>query len=99
MYLDFRGGTNLQEICNMPQVLTVVKMIFISSGNLPDRCVMNAVSILTHFLSCPSIVLSNKLYSTTLTVSKTICQNVTERQSIDPHTVDIASDLSSSMLR
>lgn len=74
-------------------------MIFSNSGNLPDRSVFNAVSILTYFLSCPSIELSNKLYNTTMAVSKTICKNVSETSAIDPSLVDIASDLSRSILR
>lgn len=74
-------------------------MIFTNSQNLPGRCVSNAISILTYFLSCPSIELSNTLYNTSMSISKAICKSVTENYPIDPHVVDIASNLSSSLLR
>lgn len=98
MYMDFRGGTNIQDKCNMSQVLTIVKMIF-NSQHLTDRSVINAISILTDFLLCPSIELSNKLYNTSISISKAICKMVTEKCTIHPHIVDIASNLSSSLLR
>ncbi|XP_050064276.1 uncharacterized protein LOC126553127 [Aphis gossypii] len=94
-----KGGTNLQEICNIPQVLTIIKMVFTNSQNLPAHCVINAISILTYFLSCPSIELSNKLYNTSMSISKAICKSVTGKCIIDPRVVDIASNLSSSLLR
>lgn len=96
---NFRGGTNLQEVCNMSQVLTIVKMVVVNSQNLPGRCVLNAISILTYFLSCPSIELSNKLYNTSMSISKAICKSVSGKYIIDPHMVDITSNLSSSLLR
>jgi len=74
-------------------------MVFTNSQNLPARCVINAISILTYFLSCPSIELSNKLYTTSMYISKAICKSVTGKCVIDPHVVDIASNLSSSLLR
>lgn len=74
-------------------------MVFTNSQHLPARCVINAISILTYFLSCPSIELSNTLYNTSLSISKAICKNVTGNNIIDPHVVDIASNLSSSLLR
>lgn len=97
--MNFRGGTNLQEVCNISQVLTIVKMVVVNSQNLPGRCVLNAISILTYFLSCPSIELNNKLYNTSMSISKAICKSVTGKYIIDPHMVDIASNLSSSLLR
>lgn len=99
MYLDFRGGTNLQEICNVPQVLTIIKLIFKNSQKLPGRCVINSISILTYFLSCPSIELSNKLYSTSMSISKAICKSVAGAYTIEPYVADIASSFSSSLLR
>lgn len=74
-------------------------MIFNSSKILPDRCLISAISILTCILSCPSIELSNKLFNTCLYISKAICKSVAGQYTIDPHVVDIASNLSSSLLR
>lgn len=74
-------------------------MVFTNSQHLPARCVINAISILTYFLSCPSIELSNKLYNTSMSISKAICKSVTGKCIIDPHVVDIASNLSSGLLR
>lgn len=99
MYLNFRGRTNIQNTCNVSQVLTIIKMIFNNSQDLTDRCVVNAISILTYFLSCPSIELSNKLYNTSMSISKAICKSTTGKCTIDPHVVDIASNLSSALLR
>lgn len=99
MNLDFRGGTNLQEICNMPQILTIIKMIFTNSQDLPSCCVINAISILSYFLSCPSVELSNKLYSTSMSISEAICKSVKGKCIIDSYVVDISSNLSSSLLR
>lgn len=97
--MGFRGGKNLRETCNTPQVLTIIKMIFNNSQNLPGRCVINAISILTCFLSCPSIELSNKLYSTCMFIAKAICKNASGKYTVDPHMVDMASDLSNGLLR
>lgn len=74
-------------------------MVFTNSQNLPAHCVINAISMLTYFLSCPSIELSNKLYNTSMSISKAICKSVTGKCIIDPRVVDIASNLSSSLLR
>lgn len=74
-------------------------MIFTNSQNLSGRCISNAISILTYFLSCPSIKLSNTLYNTSMSISKAICKSVTGNYPIDAHVVDIASNLSSSLLR
>lgn len=94
--MDFRGGTNLQEICNISQVLIIIKMILTNSQNVPSRCVVNAISILAYFLSCPSIELNNELYNISVSISKAICKSVS---GIDPYVVDIASKLSCSLLR
>lgn len=99
MFLIFRGSTNLQEICNVPQVLTIIKMVFTNLQNVPNRCIMNAISLLTCVLSCPSIELSNKLYNTSMFISKAICKSVAGQRTIDPYVVDIASNISSSLLR
>ncbi|XP_050436260.1 uncharacterized protein LOC126843009 [Adelges cooleyi] len=94
-----KGGKKLREACNLSQVLTVVKMILANSASLPDRCTINSVSILTTILSCPLVELNGKLYSTTISVSKTICKIIAEKKIIEPHIVGIASDISSSILR
>jgi hypothetical protein len=97
--LHFRGGTNLQEICNMPQMLSIIKIIFINSQDLPSCCVINAISILSHFLSCPSVELSSKLYNTSMSISEEICKSVTGKCIIDSYVVDISSNLSCGLLR
>lgn len=74
-------------------------MIFSNSHNLPGQCVINATSILTCILSSPSIELSDTLINTSLSISKSICKSVGGKLTVDPHVVDIASSLSSSLLR
>jgi len=86
-------------MCNMPQMLTVIKIVFIYSQNLSSHCIINAISILTCFLSSPSIELNNKLYSTSLFISKAICKSVVGQHNVDPRVVDISSNLSSGLLR
>lgn len=86
-------------MCNVPQILTIVTMIFSNSHNLPGQCVINATSILTCILSSPSIELSDILFNTSISISKSICKSVEGKHTVDPHVVDIASSLSSSLLR
>lgn len=71
-------------------------MILTNSQYVSGRCVIYAISILTYLLSCPSIELSNELYNICISISKAICKSITE---LDPYVVDIASILSSSLLR
>lgn len=97
--LGFRGATNLQEFCNVPQILTIIKIIFKNSQHLPGCCVINAISILKYCLSCPSIELSDKLYNTSMFISQAICKSVAGQCTIDPHILDIASNLSGGLLR
>lgn len=99
LFFNFRGGTHLHRICNVPQVLAIIQMIFDSSKKLPGRCVISAISILTYFLSCPSIELSDKLFNICVHISKAIFKSVKGQYTINPHVVDIASSFSSSLLR
>ncbi|XP_050535373.1 uncharacterized protein LOC126902302 [Daktulosphaira vitifoliae] len=94
-----KGGPKLRENCNMTQVFTIIKLIFVNSGKLSDRCTTNAVFILNTILSCPSVELNDKLYTTAISVSKAICKIFKEKDVIDPYIVGIASDISSSILR
>uniref|UniRef100_A0A2S2PVG1 Uncharacterized protein n=1 Tax=Sipha flava TaxID=143950 RepID=A0A2S2PVG1_9HEMI len=83
----------------MPQMLSIIKIIFINSQDLPSCCVINAISILSHFLSCPSVELSSKLYNTSMSISEEICKSVTGKCIIDSYVVDISSNLSCGLLR
>ncbi|VVC28023.1 Hypothetical protein CINCED_3A019811 [Cinara cedri] len=93
-----KGRTNLLEMCNVSQILTVITMIFSNSRDLPGQCIINATSILTCILSSSSIELSGILFNTSISISKAICKSVREKHTIDPRVVDIASSLSSSLL-